>query len=99
MFRMRTLEQRVEALQEDLGRSHPEIDFSSTNPAMQRAVNLARQVAPPMPRSFFAGKAGQEKPSWPVPFTPGVTVPISPSASSPAHPSPRSCSKASFSAT
>ena len=45
VFEVRTLEQKVAALQEDLGREHPEIDFSSTSPAMQRAVNLARQAA------------------------------------------------------
>ena len=34
VFEMRTLEQRIATLQDDLGRAHPEIDFSSTNPKM-----------------------------------------------------------------
>src|SRR5512139_1190659 len=42
----RTLEQKLTALQEDLVRSHPEIDFCSASPVMQRAINLAHQVAP-----------------------------------------------------
>ncbi len=58
---MRTLEQRVAALQEDLGRAHPGIDFSSTSPAMQRAVNLARQVAPSDATVLLRGESGTGK--------------------------------------
>ncbi|MFH0813308.1 MAG: sigma-54 dependent transcriptional regulator [Pseudomonadota bacterium] len=61
LFEMRTLEQRVAALQEDLGRSHPEIDFSSTSPVMQRAVNLARQVTPSDATILLRGESGTGK--------------------------------------
>jgi NtrC-family two-component system response regulator AlgB len=61
VFEMRTLEQKVAALQEDLGRSHPEIDFSSTYPAMQSAVNLARQVAPSDATILLRGESGTGK--------------------------------------
>jgi len=45
VFEMRALEQKVAALQEDLGRLNPEVDFSSTSATMERAINLARQAA------------------------------------------------------
>jgi NtrC-family two-component system response regulator AlgB len=61
VFEMRTLEQRVAALQEDLGRSHPEIDFSSTNPAMRRAIEMARQVAPSDTTVLLRGESGTGK--------------------------------------
>jgi NtrC-family two-component system response regulator AlgB len=61
VFEMRTLEQKVTALQEDLGRSHPEIDFSSTSPVMQRAINLARQVAPSEATVLLRGESGTGK--------------------------------------
>ena len=61
VFRMRSLEQRVEALQEDLGRSNPEIDFSSTSPAMQRVVNLARQAAASDATILLRGESGTGK--------------------------------------
>jgi NtrC-family two-component system response regulator AlgB len=58
---MRTLEQRVATLQEDLGRAHPEIDFSSTNPMMQRAMNLAHQVASSEATILLRGESGTGK--------------------------------------
>ncbi len=58
---MRTLEQKVARLQEDLGRYHPEIDFSSSSPAMQRVVNLARQVAPTDATLLIRGESGTGK--------------------------------------
>jgi two-component system, NtrC family, response regulator AlgB len=61
VFEMRTLEQKLTALQEDLGRSHPEIDFSSTSPVMQRAINLARQVAPSEATVLLRGESGTGK--------------------------------------
>jgi len=61
VFEMRTLEQKLTALQEDLGRSHPEIDFSSTSPVMQRAVNLARQAAPSEATVLLRGESGTGK--------------------------------------
>ena len=61
MFHMRTLEQKVAALQEDLKRSFPEIDFASTSPVMQRAVNLARQAAPSDATILLRGESGTGK--------------------------------------
>lgn len=61
VFEMRTLEQRVATLQEDLGRAHPEIDFSSTNPMMQRAINLAHQVASSEATILLRGESGTGK--------------------------------------
>jgi NtrC-family two-component system response regulator AlgB len=58
---MRTLEQRVAELQEDLGRSHPEINFQSACPAMQRAVNLAHQVAQSDATVLLRGESGTGK--------------------------------------
>jgi NtrC-family two-component system response regulator AlgB len=45
VFALRALEHKLAALQDDLGRTRPETDFSSAEPAMQRAVALARQAA------------------------------------------------------
>ena len=58
---MRVLEQRVAALQEDLGRSSPEKEFSSTSPVMQRAVNLARQAASSEATILLRGESGTGK--------------------------------------
>jgi NtrC-family two-component system response regulator AlgB len=61
VFEMRSLEQRIATLQEDLGRAHPEIDFSSANPAMQRVVNLARQAAASDATILLRGESGTGK--------------------------------------
>jgi NtrC-family two-component system response regulator AlgB len=61
VFEMRALEQRVAALQEDLGRLNPEVDFSSTSAAMERAINLARQVAPTDATVLLRGESGTGK--------------------------------------
>ncbi|MCE5334130.1 MAG: sigma-54 dependent transcriptional regulator [Desulfobacteraceae bacterium] len=61
VMEVRTLEQRVAALQEDMGRFHPEADFSSTSHAMQRAVTLARQVAPTNATILLRGESGTGK--------------------------------------
>jgi NtrC-family two-component system response regulator AlgB len=61
VLEMRSLEQKVASLQEDLGRSHPEIDFSSTSPTMQRAMNLARQVATSDATILLRGESGTGK--------------------------------------
>jgi NtrC-family two-component system response regulator AlgB len=61
VFELRTLEQKVVTLQEDLGRLHPEIDFSSTSNAMQRSVNLARQVALSDATILLRGESGTGK--------------------------------------
>jgi two-component system, NtrC family, response regulator AlgB len=57
----RTLEQKLTALQEDHRRSHPEIDFSSISAAMQRAINLARQVAISEATVLLRGESGTGK--------------------------------------
>jgi two-component system, NtrC family, response regulator AlgB len=61
VFERRTLEQKIAALQEDLGREHPEIDFSTTSPAMQKAVNLSRQVAESEATILLRGESGTGK--------------------------------------
>ena len=57
----RTLEQKLTALQEDHRRSHPEIDFSSMSPAVQRAIALARQVAASEATVLLRGESGTGK--------------------------------------
>ncbi len=61
VFEMRSLEQKVAALQEDLGHFYPEIDFSSTSPAMQRAINLTREVALSDATVLLRGESGTGK--------------------------------------
>jgi len=61
VFEMRTLEQRVAALQEDLGREHPEVDFASTNPVMQKALSLAHQAAVSEATILLRGESGTGK--------------------------------------
>ena len=61
VFEMRTLEQRVAALQEDLGRSHPEIDLSSSSLPMRKAVDLARRVAASEATVLLRGESGTGK--------------------------------------
>jgi NtrC-family two-component system response regulator AlgB len=61
VFEMRALEQKVATLQEDLGRQHPEFDFSSTNPLMQKAVNMARQTAASEATILLRGESGTGK--------------------------------------
>ena len=58
---LHALEQRVAALQEDLGRSNPEMDFSSASHLMQRAVDMARQVAPSDATVLLRGESGTGK--------------------------------------
>ncbi|MHC1728459.1 MAG: sigma-54-dependent transcriptional regulator [Syntrophobacteraceae bacterium] len=61
VMEVRTLEQKVATLQEYVGRSHPEADFSTLSHAMQRAVNLARQVAPTDATILLRGESGTGK--------------------------------------
>ena len=61
VFEMRTLEQRVVSLQEDLGRLNPEIDFSTICPTMQRVINLSRQVASTDATLLLRGESGTGK--------------------------------------
>ncbi len=61
VFEMQALEQRLASLQEDLGRLNPEADFSTTSPAMQRVINLARQVAATDATLLLRGESGTGK--------------------------------------
>jgi NtrC-family two-component system response regulator AlgB len=61
VFQVRSLEQKVAALQEDLVRQHPEIDFASRNPQMQKAVKLARQAAASEANLLLTGESGTGK--------------------------------------
>jgi len=61
VFEMRTLEQRVASLQEDLGRLNPEADFSTTSAAMQRVINLSHQVASTDATILLRGESGTGK--------------------------------------
>ena len=61
VFDIRKLEQKVTFLREDLGRSHFDVDFSSTTAVMTRAVNLARQAAPSEATILIRGESGTGK--------------------------------------
>jgi two-component system, NtrC family, response regulator AlgB len=58
---LRALETKVAALQEELGRFDHEVDFSSTSPVMQRAVSMAREVAPTDATVLLRGESGTGK--------------------------------------
>src|SRR6185437_6513299 len=57
---VRALEQKVAGLQEVVGQSNP-VDLASTSPGMQRAVNLARQVASSDVTVLIRGESGTGK--------------------------------------
>jgi two-component system, NtrC family, response regulator AlgB len=61
LFEMRSLEQKVASLREDLGRSHLDADFSSDNPAVRRAVSLARETASSDATLLLQGESGTGK--------------------------------------
>jgi NtrC-family two-component system response regulator AlgB len=56
-----SLERRVERLQEELGRSEPETVFSSMNPAVQKMMRLARDVASTDATVLLRGESGTGK--------------------------------------
>lgn len=58
---VRSMEQRIATLKEDLERLHPEVSFSSRHPGMQRAVELARQVAASEAVVLLRGPSGTGK--------------------------------------
>lgn len=58
---VRGMEQRLATLKEDLERLHPELSFVSRDPAMQRAVALARQVAASEAVILLRGPSGTGK--------------------------------------
>ena len=57
----RRLEWQVESLRSALGQLDPEADFPTLNPAMQRAVSLARQVASSKANVLISGEPGTGK--------------------------------------
>ncbi|MGA2230911.1 MAG: sigma-54 dependent transcriptional regulator [Tepidisphaeraceae bacterium] len=59
--RLRSLEREVEGLKGILGQSGGEFAFNSASPAMQRAVNLARQVAKSDATVLIRGESGVGK--------------------------------------
>lgn len=61
VMEVRALERKVAGLLDDMERSHPEVDFSTESHAMQRAVNLARQVAPTDATVLLQGESGTGK--------------------------------------
>ena len=61
MAEMRSLEQRVASLQADLSRINPEVDLTTESPAMQRAIELARQVSPTDAIVLLTGENGTGK--------------------------------------
>ncbi|MFA5181744.1 MAG: sigma-54 dependent transcriptional regulator [Syntrophales bacterium] len=61
VFEVRTLEQKVAALSEDLGRSRLEEDFSTTSGVVERALDLARQAAPSEATILLRGESGTGK--------------------------------------
>jgi two-component system, NtrC family, response regulator AlgB len=58
---VRSLEQRIQGLQEALGGAGGEADLSSASPAMQRAIELARQVAASEATVLITGESGTGK--------------------------------------
>jgi len=58
---LHAMEQRISRLQEDLDRVHPEILFKSNHAGMQRAIELARQVAPSEAVLMLRGPSGTGK--------------------------------------
>ena len=58
---MRNMEQRIAALQEDIDRLHPQTLFNSANPAMQRVLELSRQVAESEATVLLRGPSGTGK--------------------------------------
>ncbi len=61
VMEVRGLEQRIASLQEDIGRSRPEVDFSTESGAMRRVLSLARQAAPTDATVLLCGESGTGK--------------------------------------
>jgi NtrC-family two-component system response regulator AlgB len=58
---VRSLEQRIDALQSDLNRINPEVDLTTASPVMQKAIELAKQVAPTDAIVLLTGENGTGK--------------------------------------
>jgi len=61
MSEMRSLELKLMQVQQDLAGAHPEIEFASASPAMQRVYELARQVAQSDASILILGESGTGK--------------------------------------
>lgn len=59
--KVRSMEQRIATLKEDLERLHPEVTFTSQYSSMQRAIELARQVASSEAIVLLRGPSGTGK--------------------------------------
>lgn len=59
--KVRSMEQRISSLQNDLARMHPSESFESSNPSMQRAIELAGQVAGSEAVVMLRGPSGTGK--------------------------------------
>jgi two-component system, NtrC family, response regulator AlgB len=59
--RIRALELQVAGLEEIVGQSHGDPILKTNNPPMQRAINLARQVAPSETTVLIRGESGTGK--------------------------------------
>jgi NtrC-family two-component system response regulator AlgB len=57
----RSLEQRIDTLQAELNRISPEVDMTTSSRVMQRALDLARQVAPTDAIVLLTGENGTGK--------------------------------------
>ena len=58
---LKSLEQKLAALQEDLRQTNPEVDFTSASPAMQRVMSVAQQVAASDATALLRGESGTGK--------------------------------------
>jgi NtrC-family two-component system response regulator AlgB len=58
---LRALEQRVATLEETLDSLNPEMEFASASPAMQKCLELARQIAPANAILLLRGESGTGK--------------------------------------
>jgi two-component system, NtrC family, response regulator AlgB len=58
---VRSMEQRIATLKEDLEKLHPEVSFTSQHSGMQRAIELARQVASAEAVVLLRGPSGTGK--------------------------------------
>lgn len=58
---LRTMEEQVRSLQNDLNQSHPPGDLSSTCPAMSKVLQMARQVADSEANILLRGENGTGK--------------------------------------
>ncbi len=58
---MKDMERKIASLEEDLGRLHPEFTFSSSHPAVVRALELAKKAAPSGAAILLRGPSGTGK--------------------------------------